>query len=243
MLKRFKGFPDKKDMTYWIIILSIFIVVISTWRTGDPGMLANQLSLGGTLLSIVLAVIAIIFSFVQSSDSSRQSIEMVDKFSQVTSKIESLNVISHNLLKQNEKQFAKIKQVEKFTLDFTENVKSLDIQDYKIGTEDVVKEVKELQNNYINKVKSIYNNELQIGVTIFGNIALINLIKEVYGNSVVLVQELWSLLYSRGISISIQDLEDRLKKLENDGKLVIMTEGEYDEKYTVFRLLPDSKNP
>ncbi|PFJ00314.1 hypothetical protein [Priestia megaterium] len=77
-------FPTKKDMTYWIIILILFIVGSFTFYYGSNKSMVSHIGFGGTIVSILLAVIAIIYSFYQSStyesttyklDTSAQKIE------------------------------------------------------------------------------------------------------------------------------------------------------------------------
>ncbi|WP_284037448.1 hypothetical protein [Neobacillus sp. 114] len=95
----------KKDLTYWIII------IISIWLlTSNYDVTLSKWSFAGTIISIILAVLAIIYSFDQSSttlystrklEDSAKQIENVTKILQETSindlfinlekKIESLN--------------------------------------------------------------------------------------------------------------------------------------------------------
>ncbi|MFE4709497.1 hypothetical protein ACFRAM_01375 [Paenibacillus sp. NPDC056722] len=239
MLNKFKGFPDKKDMTYWIIILAVITVMVATWRTDSPGILSDQLSLGGTLLSIVLAVIAIIFSFIQSSDSSRQSLDMVEKFSNVTNTINSLNDISQNLVEQNKSQIDKIIQVENITREFNEKITGLKADsDADLKSKDNISEVKQIQEEYLEQVKNIYGDEFLGGITVFGNQSLYNTIKDMYGNSWVHIQVLWTDLRQRGIKLSLVELEVRLQKMANENKLAITNKG----VHIVFKLL-DIENP
>lgn len=83
MQKESKEFPSKKDLVYWLIILIVvgsfaFAIVLV-----DPASSNAKLSLTSTVLSISLAIIAIIFSFVQSSDSSRNSLSLIERFNSV----------------------------------------------------------------------------------------------------------------------------------------------------------------
>ncbi|RPK08297.1 hypothetical protein [Priestia endophytica] len=83
-----KKFPTRKDMTYWIIILILFMVGSFTVYYGSNKDMVSHIGFGGTIVSILLAVIAIIYSFYQSStyestthklDSSAQKIEEATK--------------------------------------------------------------------------------------------------------------------------------------------------------------------
>ncbi|MBU8690940.1 hypothetical protein KM918_27020 [Priestia megaterium] len=81
-------FPTRKDMTYWIIILILFMVGSFTVYYGSNKDMVSHIGFGGTIVSILLAVIAIIYSFYQSStyesttyklDTSAQKIEEATK--------------------------------------------------------------------------------------------------------------------------------------------------------------------
>jgi Na+-transporting NADH:ubiquinone oxidoreductase subunit NqrC len=94
-----RDFPEKKDLVYWLLILLIFISVVVAWRTRDPSLLINQISLGSTFLSILLAVVAIFFSIVQSNQSSRESNKTLKELNNLTTQIVSLNSIKDDLSK------------------------------------------------------------------------------------------------------------------------------------------------
>lgn len=53
----------KKDLGYWILILVLAIITILTWRLGDNPDVIGYLGFGGTIASILLAVVALIYSF------------------------------------------------------------------------------------------------------------------------------------------------------------------------------------
>jgi hypothetical protein len=68
MVEREKSkFPDKKDMWYWILILILFIIGSFTYYYGSNKNVISHIGFGGTIVSILLALIAIIYSFYQSS--------------------------------------------------------------------------------------------------------------------------------------------------------------------------------
>ncbi|MEH7021020.1 hypothetical protein [Priestia megaterium] len=87
-MKEKEKFPTRKDMTYWIIILILFMVGSFTVYYGSDKDMVSHIGFGGTIVSILLAVIAIIYSFYQSStyesttyklDTSAQKIEEATK--------------------------------------------------------------------------------------------------------------------------------------------------------------------
>ncbi|MDH5163931.1 hypothetical protein [Heyndrickxia oleronia] len=88
------NFPTKKDMAYWILILILFIIGSFTFYYGSKKDVISHIGFAGTIVSILLAVIAIIYSFYQSStyenvnyklDNSAQKIKnATDKLSNVS---------------------------------------------------------------------------------------------------------------------------------------------------------------
>lgn len=99
-----KDFPTRKDLFYWLLISLLFTIVVSVWKTNNPGMLVDQISLGGTFLSILLAVVAIIFSFVQSNETSRSSFHIIERIGEVAESISALNGLKSELTQTIEYQ-------------------------------------------------------------------------------------------------------------------------------------------
>jgi hypothetical protein len=83
-----KDFPNKRDFYYIVGFLIISIVLIFSGRLADNTQIVDYVGFAGTIVSILLAVIAIIYSFYQSStyenantklDNSAQKIENATK--------------------------------------------------------------------------------------------------------------------------------------------------------------------
>ncbi|MEW9668645.1 hypothetical protein ABLT31_07310 [Ammoniphilus sp. 3BR4] len=67
------------------------------WKTNDPKFLNDQISFGATLASILLAVTAIIFSFIQSSDASRDNGAIRYTLDKITHKVDELEKVKNEL--------------------------------------------------------------------------------------------------------------------------------------------------
>lgn len=94
----------KKDLGYWILILVLAIITILTWRLGDNPDVIGYLGFGGTIASILLAVVALIYSFFQTAASGNttailedsaerievvtKSLERVDGIAEIAQKLE-----------------------------------------------------------------------------------------------------------------------------------------------------------
>ncbi|MDM5315111.1 hypothetical protein QUF49_03830 [Fictibacillus sp. b24] len=89
----------KKDIIFGFIVLILIgiIITIITWRAGDSSIIVNQISLASGLSSIVLAVIAIFYSFIESRASASDSENIRSSLSEIQMKINDLNRISEEL--------------------------------------------------------------------------------------------------------------------------------------------------
>ncbi|CEO04823.1 Uncharacterised protein [[Clostridium] sordellii] len=105
----------KKDMAYWFVILLFFIIFwVSSYLYNDTD-LVSYIGFSGTIVSIFLGIIAIIYSYFQTSDNAYTQKELsktldelnkastnittsVDKFSSLESKVLSLSADLKNTL-------------------------------------------------------------------------------------------------------------------------------------------------
>lgn len=62
-MKFWKPVIEKKDMGYWIVILVLVLIGVLTVKLGDNPDVIDYLGFGGTIASILLAVVALIYSF------------------------------------------------------------------------------------------------------------------------------------------------------------------------------------
>ncbi|MET3291834.1 UNVERIFIED_CONTAM: flagellar biosynthesis chaperone FliJ [Brevibacillus sp. OAP136] len=86
----------KKDLCYIIAILICVIVSIFTIKLGDNQNVINYFGFAGTLISIILAVVALIYSFYQSStyeNSTSKLDNSANKIEEATLKLESVSDI------------------------------------------------------------------------------------------------------------------------------------------------------
>jgi hypothetical protein len=83
---------DSKDYNYWLFILVLLIVALSTSQFGNNASILNYVSFAGTITSIILAVIAIIYSFFQNFSNTslnQKLIESADKIENTISNIDN----------------------------------------------------------------------------------------------------------------------------------------------------------
>lgn len=96
--KQKMDFITKKDLVYIIIFLILLLILLFTLNFEDPKYLTDQLSLGATIFSIFLAVVAILITFIQSNESSRQSSEMTKQINNQTQEISKFSVRYNELM-------------------------------------------------------------------------------------------------------------------------------------------------
>jgi hypothetical protein len=82
---------DAKDYNYWIFILVLLLIGLSTSKLGNDSAILNYVSFAGTITSILLAVVAIIYSFFQNFSNAslnQKLIESADKIENATRRVD-----------------------------------------------------------------------------------------------------------------------------------------------------------
>lgn len=95
-----KGFPNKRDFFYIVGFLVIVIIFIISGRLSDNTNVIDYVGFAGTIVSILLAVIAIIYSFYQSStyENSTQKLDTTaNKIEKITNDLSEVAEISGNI--------------------------------------------------------------------------------------------------------------------------------------------------
>jgi hypothetical protein len=91
-----KGQVTRKDLAYWIIFLIGFNIFALSGKLSHDTTLINYIGFAGTLLSIVLAIIAIIYSYFQSSSFENTKFKLdqsVEKIEEASSSLSKMNKI------------------------------------------------------------------------------------------------------------------------------------------------------
>lgn len=150
-----RDFPAKKDLYYIIAFLIFSIIMIFTLKFEDPKYLTEQLSLGATLFSIFLAVIAILITFIQSNESSRQSSQMSKEINNQSVQLAKMSAIYTDLMsKQQDANEETSEKIAKKIQGNTEIPKELREEILKLVEEGKDKQVEILQE------KSIIDNAI-----------------------------------------------------------------------------------
>lgn len=214
--KKTQEFPDKKDMTYWligIILLGIFVYVL---YQNDPSLLNSKLSLTGTIVSIVLAVIAIFFSFIQSTSSSNQLNDVLDRsavinanLNEITNTIEDLEKVRRTIEAYNNNLISSVSKIEGILTNVNDGAKET-------SREGLLK----MRKNILEEVKEFQRNDIPATFTVSGKNAIYNTIINNFGNKSTHIQVLWKALFDSGVSYEMKDLKAKLFELEEERKIL-----------------------
>ncbi|CAM4516448.1 hypothetical protein [Paenibacillus typhae] len=89
----------KKDLFYWIVFLLITILLTTTLRLTPNAQVVDYFSFGGTLASILLAVVAMIYSFYQSFSMQSSSERLNDSVNKIEKSLDNLEEFDEGLQK------------------------------------------------------------------------------------------------------------------------------------------------
>ncbi|MED1299959.1 hypothetical protein [Bacillus thuringiensis] len=87
---------EKKDLAYWLIIIILFAVSTYTYKYSSNEDVITHWGFAGTIVSIILAIIAIVYTFFDNftSKSSHQKLEeSADKIKDITKKLDSNSLV------------------------------------------------------------------------------------------------------------------------------------------------------
>ncbi|WDV05064.1 MULTISPECIES: hypothetical protein [Lysinibacillus] len=214
-------FPTKKDMTYWILIIVVLLVCVSVWKTEDSASLAGDLSLGGTLLSIFLAIIAIIFSFIQSSDANSHNKEMIGKMDSLTNSLKYLNDLNNEKNQEIEQKNSDLNELKSMITEIADEVKKGGQQAQNDQLDNnkwamLVRKIEETQKN-------VSSSNLGVQITVSGPRALYNfLLKHFQKDEYVPLKTLRTMLKETyNLNNNSDELLEDLETLQNENKITI----------------------
>src|SRR5699024_1674152 len=217
-----KEFPTKKDLVYWLVGVLLILAVVIVWRTKDPSLLLDEISLGGTIISIVLALVAIFFTFIQSSESSRQSSNMIKQINKLTAQIINLSAMNEQL---------------------TNSLSTKDIT-YGKAVDNLIKQSED-QNKVTNilwdastklnvETEGSLSNDVAASITVNSPLqekAIENFLRYKYENNdgFISIQVIWKDLFDNKLNIPMESLKYILNKLSEEGitKIKDLPEGYY----------------
>lgn len=97
-----KRFPSLKDFIYLIIGLIILIIYLTTLKLTKNSEVVDYISFGGTLLSIILAIIAIVYAYQQGRQSADSYSETKSLLSVIAEHVKGIGQIKTDIAISNE---------------------------------------------------------------------------------------------------------------------------------------------
>lgn len=152
-----KKFPEKKDFWYCVAILTLIIILLTSVILFDYKDFSNKLELASTLTSIILSVIAIIFSLVESSNSKEINSTIFRSVNQIQCTTKDLSDVSNNIKNMSNSLNEKINHLNKNVIDLHNKVEG----NTSNQNNPEVNKDSEITNDSFNKdevVRYIYNN-------------------------------------------------------------------------------------
>lgn len=213
------NFPERKDMTYWILIIVVILVFVSVWKTEDSASLAGDLSLGGTLLSIFLAIIAIIFSFIQSSDANSHNKQMIGKIDSLITSLKYLDDLNNEKIQEIEIKSSELDELKSMINDVAEEVKNVGQQESngKTGSGSnwatLIQKIEETQKN-------VSNSNLGFRISVKGPKALYNFMLNYYQKDEYIPLKTLKTMLKETYD-NPDDLLNDLEALQNENKIII----------------------
>lgn len=150
-----KKFPEKKDLAYWIIILILFIIGSFTVYYGSIEDVATHIGFAGTIVSILLAFIAIIYSFYQSST-----------YENVNHKLDT----SANKIEEATTKLSNVSEVERVLEEFKTEVKEMKggISGLELIVQTIHNGVDSMNQNWESTIKELLQHEKPTNKIKFG---------------------------------------------------------------------------
>lgn len=192
-----KELITKKDLFYWIVFLLIAILFILTIKLSPKTQVVEYFSFGGTLASILLATVAMIYSFYQNFSMQSSSERLNDSVNKIEKSLGSLDEFDAGLnkitseigLAGNELSASTILLKDNLlvTIDELRN-KLSNIENYNITSNDLIQSIY-TQFNTENKEVELKDSNENLGILICNasdiHLGLIKALYELYkaGNS------------------------------------------------------------
>lgn len=235
----------KKDYIYWIIFLMFLIILLLVWKWSNEQQLTNQISLVGSVSSILLALVAIGYAFFQTQRNSNENNNMLNtliKINDQINKLESVNNSLNNIKKdlvtiqKESSNFQEKVQIDleklRSSLEDKSWIDNLDLSiDY---DEDNVVEMKEqFKNEYMNHIKEKLDRAFRIDndvmAKVLSHIGPLPLGEEVNEDEILLSCK------KDGIVASSLDIFNELEKLSKRGIVAFVVNKE-DPDNKVFAI-------
>lgn len=224
---------SKKDMIYGFIIFDLIIVVITvmSWKFDTARELIDQITFGSALTTIMLAVVAMIYSYIQAFEASTHNTLVRQALNQISDKVEEFGKMKDELitLRHDTKTYNEhiLESLNRFVEEASTHVDSI----FEVLRERGLDVPEEVEKDISLAYRDKFNNELSDIRSRF----LLDKEKRLIRELIALIQnsfqsgyevtllEIVDLLVYKGVEFEGTDLIDSLSALERSG-LVRLTD-------------------
>lgn len=240
----------KKDFIYWIIFLVAIVILLLVWKWDNEQQLANQISLVGSVSSILLALVAIGYAFFQTQSNSNETKIMLSTLMKVNDEINKLETINKSLKDINKDLVDFQKESSSFQEKMDHNfatlkgsledkswIDQLDFNDDKKNIKDLKEEFKREYGNHISdKLQSAFQIDNEIMAEILSYVGKISLGEQINEDKII------DSLNKKGKKVSKYELFNELERLNERGILSFVVNKD-DSEEQVFAIKTSEIKP
>lgn len=97
-----KKFPTTKDFVYWIIGLFIVIIYLLTLKLTKNSEVVDFISFAATIISIILAVVAMVYAYLQGNQSSKNNTETQSALTEIKTHVSGIGQLKTDIALSNQ---------------------------------------------------------------------------------------------------------------------------------------------
>ena len=97
-----KKLPTTKDFIYWIIGLVIAIIYLATVKLTKNSATVEYISFAATLISIILAIVAMVYAYMQGNQSSKNNTETQSVLTEIKTHVTGIGQLKTDIAISNE---------------------------------------------------------------------------------------------------------------------------------------------
>lgn len=223
---------SKKDLIYGFIIvdLTILLLAVAVWKFHTSREVIDQISLGSALTTILLAVVAMVYSYIQTLEASAQNRMVQQALGKISEKVDEFGKMKEELitLRQDTRTYNEhiLESLNRFVEEGADHIDSI----FKVLRERGLEVPEEVEKDIAAAYRDKFNSELAVIRSRFIESQEKQLTRELIalvqnnlqsGYEVTLL-ELVDLLVYKGVEFEGKELIEALTSLEQLGLLSII---------------------
>jgi hypothetical protein len=180
---------EKKDLYYGfsIIYLVSILVAVIVWKYSDSKILVDQISFASSIASIILAVVAMIYAFFQTKESSSQNVIVQETLHKISQRVDELMAIRGDISEFKSSQESMLSTLNSISISIDSISDEKDVPEtvqrkLKNAQEQLDREINVLNSKIFANPNSLYRIKklVQIDYKIGDQFSLIDLLSKIY---------------------------------------------------------------